>query len=94
MSPHQTFELRRQSDDLVYRFEKQHEGGYKRRDRDLWIVWHPDWGWISTDPETGAITGRPWSIQPADQADHPPEGDWVSRKGDRSYVYTLVYVAN
>lgn len=94
MSSHDTFELRRQSDGQVYRFERQPEGGYKRRDKDLWIVRRPDWGWISADPETGAITGRPWNVLPADQGDHPPEGDWVSRKGEKSYVYALVYIAN
>ena len=36
--------------------------------------------------------GRPWEVPPKMQADFPPEGDWVSRKGPKSYVYSLVYV--
>ncbi|GKQ51939.1 hypothetical protein BRSPCE3_27940 [Bradyrhizobium sp. Ce-3] len=47
-------------------------------------------GW---DPATQSCAGRPWNVLPADQGDHPPEGDWVSSKGPKSYVYGLVYVS-
>ncbi len=89
------FELRRQSDDLVYQFDRMQRGdgscGYKRRDADLWMVQIDGLGWVVTDPITSEITGRPWSVLPQDQTDHPPEGDWVSKKGLKSYVYSLVY---
>ncbi len=39
-----------------------------------------------------SCVGRPWNVLPQDQGDHPPEGEWVSRKGSKSYVYSLVYV--
>jgi hypothetical protein len=35
---------------------------------------------------------RPWNLYPEDQnPDHPPEWEWVSKKGIKSYVYTLKY---
>jgi hypothetical protein len=38
------------------------------------------------------LTGRPWDVLPKDQSpDHPPQGIWVSRKNEKSYVYDLVY---
>lgn len=91
------FELRRQSDDLVYIFVRRpvEDGGnaYKRQDQDIWIVYRPDWGWVAWDEVSDACTGRPWDTLPHQQGNHPPEGDWVSRKGSKSYVYTLVYVS-
>jgi len=91
------FELRRQSDDLVYIFVRRpvEDGGhaYKRQDQDIWIVYRPDWGWVSWDAVSDACTGRPWDTLPHQQGNYPPEGDWISRKGSKSYVYTLVYVS-
>ena len=90
------FELRRQSDDLVYTFVRERfddgTAAYKRQDQDLWIVHRPEWGWVAWDHASDTCMGRPWNTLPHQQADHPPEGDWVSRKGSKSYVYTLVYV--
>ena len=90
------FELRRQSDDLVYTFRKAKtvDGTrrYKRSDGEYWIIQHRDHGWVAWDYETESIMGRPWEAPPEMQADFPPEGDWVSRKGPKSYVYSLVYV--
>lgn len=96
MHSHEHFELRRLHDDLVYYFDRQSrpdEGiGYKRRDQNLWIVFLPEYGWVAMDEETGAITGRPWISLVKDQTeDHPPEGEWVSKKGIKSYVYELKY---
>lgn len=91
------FELRRLSDDLVYSFRRaiRADGrpGYKRDDADLWIVWDKIKGWVAIDDANDAVMGRPWDVAPEDQVeDHPPEGEWVSKKGVRSYVYALVYV--
>src|SRR5689334_22371098 len=97
MKTHEHFELRRSSDDLVYHFDRQLRSdkriGYKRRDLTLWIVFLPEFGWVAMDEETKAITGRPWNISLKDQTqDYPPEGEWVSKKGIKSYVYQLKYI--
>ena len=94
---HDYFELRRRSDNLVYQFDRtplaDGQIGYKRRDRDLWIVYRPTLGWVALNEESGLVGGRLWDVLPADQGDHPPAGDWVSKKGAKSYVYELVYCA-
>lgn len=82
------FELRRQIDGLVYRFDRVGDA-YRRADRDLWITKHPDHGWVAWDDDHG-LTGRPWAA--AGHGEGPPEGIWVSRKGPKSYVYDLVYL--
>ncbi|MEM8857886.1 MAG: hypothetical protein AAGD96_06175 [Chloroflexota bacterium] len=92
-----TFTLNRLSDDLVYTFDRQQhpngETGYKRRDGDYWFLFRPEFGWVAMDPDVGEIQGRPWHILPQDQSsDHPPEGEWVSKKGAKSYVYKLLYL--
>ncbi len=91
------FELRRRSDDLIYRFTRSTRAdgssGFRRADRDLWIEFRPELGWIAWDDETDSLSGRPWHVQPTDQTeDGPPAGEWVSKKGDKSYVYDLVYI--
>ena len=95
MEKYAHFELRRQSDGLVYQFDRRHREdgsvGYQRRDADLWIVFDDDLGWIALDESTGEIGGRSWNVPVRSQGDHPPEGEWVSKKGDKSYVYALVY---
>ncbi len=89
------FELHRQIDNLVYQFDQvvRDDGtyGYKRRGADLWILNDDKKGWIAVDPDTGDIAGRPWSVLPEDQQDYPPEGEWVSKKGIKTYVYLLVH---
>ncbi len=90
------FELRRQSDDLVYRFERaaRPDGlpGYLRQDEPHWIVWKQPIGWVAWDDPTQSVMGRPWDVSPADQSpEGPPEGIWLSRKGPKSYVYALVH---
>ena len=95
ISEYDYFELQRLSDDLVYQFDRtpRPDGsfGYKRRDQDLWILFKADLGWVAYDEESGIVSGRPWNVLPPAQGDHPPEGDWVSKKGVKSYVYELKY---
>ncbi|MBR9764503.1 MAG: hypothetical protein GYB53_13495 [Rhodobacteraceae bacterium] len=90
------FELRRALDGLIYRFDlardPQGRPGYRRADRDLWIIRHPSLGWIAGSHDGTEIFGRPWDVPPEAQGAAPPEGTWVSRKGDKSYVYTLVHL--
>jgi hypothetical protein len=92
------FELRRQFDDIVYGFYRMllDDGcfGYNRRDSELWILKKPNYGWVAINPSTGDIAGRSWITLPDDQSDFPPEGDWVSKKDTKSYVYTLLYVSD
>ncbi len=94
------FELQRQSDNLVYEFDRRIQNnkliGYQRRDQDLWITYRENGiGWVAWNEENQLIQGRPWNVLPKDQdPDHPPEGEWVSKKDNKSYVYILKYVAN
>jgi hypothetical protein len=94
---HEWFELRRQSDELIYLFQRERspDGNvrYRRQDRDIFIRLMPNLGWVSWDENTHSCTGRPRDVLPSHQTrDHPPEGIWVSRKGIKSYVYALAYV--
>jgi hypothetical protein len=95
MCDYSHFELRRLSDDLVYQFDRRSrpdgEVGYRRRDQDLWIVFKPELGWVAYDEATQSVMGRSWNVLPKDQGEHPPAGEWVSKKGVKSYVYELVY---
>jgi hypothetical protein len=96
------FELRRRIDTLVYRFDLKPRTnidgflGYVRSDRsDLWMIRCPRRGWITVDPtDSNIVTGRPWNaIYIHEQLmDRPPQGVWISHKGDKSYAYDLVYV--
>ena len=94
---HRHFQLHRLSDGSVYDFDRaaKEDGsvGYKRRDENLWIVLKPGLGWVAIDDATGVITGRPWDTPPEAQSDRPPEGDWVSRKDAKSYVYELKHLS-
>ena len=92
-----TFTLNRMGGDVVYHFKRgKHPNGqiaYQRQDnKALWIEYKPELGWVAFDEPTNQIMGRPWNLLPKDQnQDHPPEGEWVSKKGAKSYVYLLKY---
>ena len=96
MQSHARFEFRRHVDGLTYVFERvEADDGqirYKRFDIDLWVVRHDRFGWVVWDEETATVLGRPWGELPSEQPEtHPPAGEWVSKKGSKSYVYSLVY---
>lgn len=98
MTAFNQFELRRLSDEVVYQFERathpNGQSGYKRHDKDVWILFRPYLGWVAWDDENQTVTGRPWHVAPQAQGDdHPPEGEWVSKKGVKAYVYELKFVA-
>ncbi len=89
-------EMHRCSDGAVYRFLPAPAGEdglprFKRADKEVWILRHPDFGWIVWDGTDGSLMSRPWDIAIKDQGELPPEGDWVSRKGANSFVYRLVF---
>jgi hypothetical protein len=90
-------EMRRYADGVVYRFlpaPAAADGAlrFKRADKDIWILRHPDFGWVVWDGQDETLMGRPWDIAIKDQQETPPEGDWVSRKGVNSFVYRLVFM--
>ncbi len=98
MSDYEHFELRRMSDDLIYQFDRKPmpdgQIGYQRRDQDLWITFRSDWGWVAYDEATQSLMGRVWNVLPQQQGDHLPVGEWVIKKGVKSYVYELRYCAS
>lgn len=95
-SERNTFELRRQVDGLVYRFDRSTDAlnrvGFKRSDGNYWIIWHEKLFWIAASWEDQEVFGRPWDQLSSQSPVAPPEGIWVSRKGAKSYVYDLIYV--
>jgi hypothetical protein len=98
MSGYTRLELRRLSDDLVYTFTRaaRDDGtcGYRRDDREIWMVFRALRGWLVLDADSDEVTGIPWEVPPEEQlATRPPACDWVSKKGAKSYVYRLRYLA-
>lgn len=90
------FELRRRIDGLVYRFApsaaRHGRPAWKRVDLDVFIAWVPERGWRTVDA-AGTVNGRAWDAETQEQGVEPPEGEWISKKADKSYVYDLVRVA-
>ncbi|MDR3663047.1 MAG: hypothetical protein P4L86_22115 [Mycobacterium sp.] len=83
----------RRVDGLAYEFTRDGEAhgfpSYKRVDLDIWCRRLPDFGWVVCDAADD-VSSRPFDE--AGQGEFPPEGVWVSRKDDRSYVYDLVHI--
>ncbi|MBF6078134.1 hypothetical protein IU498_26250 [Nocardia beijingensis] len=81
----------RRMDGLTYEFARDGEThgfpSYKRVDMDLWCRRLPDFGWVVCSA-SGEVSSRPFDD--SGRGDLPPEGVWVSREGDRSYVYDLI----
>ena len=92
----QSFELRRLVDGLIYIFHRVQpetdSQSFEREDRpDLHIEYDKSLGWVAFDPETREVAGRPWNDEHRHTAGQPPQGEWVSKKGAKSYVYELRY---
>jgi hypothetical protein len=87
------FEFRRRIDEVIYRFEpvapREGHPAWKRVEFDLWLMWIPARGWCVVDAH-GVVNSRPWNVELEDQATEPPEGEWLSINGNKSYVYDLV----
>lgn len=96
-APVRAFELHRSIDGLVYVFRRVEGQGdaerFARLDRgNLCIEYDRELGWISRDPESQEVTGRPWNDQDRHNPRQPAQGEWVSKKGAKSYVYELRYI--
>jgi hypothetical protein len=91
----QSIEFRRRIDTVRYHFSSagtvDGHATWKRDDLDLWVVRRADQGWVVVDA-SDLVLSRPWNVLPSSQGDLPPEGEWVSKKADRSYVYDVVFV--
>ncbi|PIR12035.1 MAG: hypothetical protein COV52_00890 [Gammaproteobacteria bacterium CG11_big_fil_rev_8_21_14_0_20_46_22] len=88
-------ELRRRIDFVIYRFHPcnmmKAKPSWKREDAEVWMTWIEQFGWVCVDRESN-IVGVPWGAVLNRKTSLPPEGEWVSKKGDKSYVYDLVYL--
>ncbi len=90
-------ELRRCLDDTTYRYEpaclRNGRPAWRRADSEIYLQWSPRSGWVICDPG-GTVLGRPWDVEKDEQDMLPPAGPWVSRKGDKSFVYEYRAVAD
>ena len=90
-----SFQFRRHHDDLIYYFDEvgtdRNGRVFKRRDLDVLVVRNHDHGWVAVADEK--ISATPWLVPLKEQEDYPPEGDWISRKHEKVYVYSLSYVS-
>lgn len=88
------FEFRRRVDNVIYLFQPSGSINghlsWKREDLDLWITQVDGFGWVCVDSERN-ICGIPWEIVFDKMTELPPEGEWISKKGDKAYVYDLFY---
>ena len=90
------FEMKRRTDQRVYRFvmSRLDDGrmAFRRQDRDIWLVRRAGQGWVVVDQPQGRVTGRSWDVLPAEQGDLPPEGVWIGHKGEKAHAYDARYV--
>jgi hypothetical protein len=95
MTSQEVFRLKRPLDGLEYSFSKESGEGkdaiYCRSDSMARIRYDVQFGWSTWDEDNGALAGRVWDVLPEHQDERPTAGVWVSRKGDKSYVYQLIY---
>ncbi|MCF7548578.1 amidase family protein [Pseudonocardia sp. WMMC193] len=87
----QAFHFVRQSDGLVYRFEREAADvngrpSYRRTDGVATCRWLEGEGWCVVDNE-----GRPngWPVDSPSDSDTPPARSWRSAKACRSHLYEL-----
>lgn len=89
------FEFRRRLDGVTYRFtpapSESGRPAWRRTASPLSLAWTPERGWTVSD-EHGVVLSAPWDVDRMAQGPLPPETVWVSRKGDKAYVYDLVRV--
>lgn len=85
--------FRRKSDGLCTHFHPcdaiNDHPAWKRSDGPVWLANIDGFAWVCVD-EDHHVCAIPWAVAPADMGAMPPKGDWVSKKGDKSYVYELL----
>lgn len=90
-----SFEFRRVIDNFVYRYKPcdpfHGQLAWKREDIDLWVTKVNERGWVCVNVAQ-EILAFPCSVAVETSGSVPPAGIWVSLKGDKSYVYELVYI--
>jgi len=88
-------EFRRQSDGLIYQFQPSTpvngKPAWRRADHAVQLIFVDKHGWVTVDADL-QINGIPWGIPAHEQGTLPPAGEWVSKKGPKSYVYELAFV--
>ena len=87
-------EMYRYCDGAIYKFylvEDEAAVRYRRQDKNIWIIRHPDYGWVIWDETDNSLMSRPWDTPITKQGDQPPQGVWVSKKEKNSFVYKLRY---
>lgn len=93
-STQRSFYFRRRVDGLVYQFNPSPpvngRSAWKREDLDLWVTQNSRLDWVCID-EKGFVLAIPWQFE-LKQSSLPPSGEWISKKGDRSYAYDLVFI--
>ena len=79
--------LKRKSDGLTYVFRRRESDEWVRTDMEILIKKGPDskWGCYSGD----AIVGKP--MINSDSSSLPPEGEWISSKNGKSYIYDVSF---
>ena len=82
-------------DGLTYRFELvdsfHGKPRWRRVDFDLRLYFSLKAGWVIGD-DSGNVLARPWDDTEEEDKLLPPVGTWVSCKGAKSYVYSLIYI--
>jgi len=90
-----SFEFRRRNDTTVYRYHPcESMNGFpawKRENIELYVTKLDGFGWVCVD-KTNTIHAIAWGISVNQISALPTAGEWVSKKGDKSYVYDVVYI--
>lgn len=88
-----TLAFRRRLDGLSYRYRlagsRNGAPSWQRADLNLWVVKDEHLGWVVTDAGW-TVLSVPWAVAVSEQGDLPPEGEWVSKKGDRSKIAAVL----
>lgn len=90
------FKSRLDKTSYIFKPANQNHGKptWKREDTDLCLIHNDRLGWVIIDSNKN-IYAISWDFIVAGQhTPMPPVGEWVSKKGDKSYVYSLEYENN
>ena len=90
-----SLEFKRRIDGITYCFHPcepmDGQFAWKREDMNLWIIKMDRFGWVCVDDKK-VIYGIHWGIACSNKDKLPPVGEWVSKKGGKSYVYDVTYI--